>query len=282
MPATTTIAFFDSGVGGISVWRAVRQRLPGCPTLYVADNAHLPYGPRPAAQIRRYSAAITRFLLAQGAGLVVVACNTASAAALQWLRGRFDVPFVGMEPAVKPAAEATRTGHVGVLATRGTVDGELFRNTSARYANGVAVHVQVGDGLVECVETGQADSAETEQVLRRYIDPMLQAGVDRIVLGCTHYAFLLPMLERILPATVTVVDAAEAVARQVEWRVVEMPQAATSTAMEVPVDHRFFTTGTPAVMAALLRGELSCEPHVERLAWRRNRLETAAGAPAGA
>lgn len=281
MPVTTTIGYFDSGVGGVSVWRAVCRRLPDCPTLYVADNANCPYGPRPAGQVRRYSAAITRFLLAQGAGLVVVACNTASAAALQWLRTRFETPFVGMEPAVKPAAQATRTGHVGVLATRGTVDGDLFRNTSARYANGVAVHVQVGDGLVECVETGQANTAETEQMLRRYVDPMLQAGVDRIVLGCTHYAFLLPTLQRILPATVTVVDAAEAVARQVERRLAEMPPSSPHASGAGPAqadartaaDHRFFTTGSPGVLATLLRAELGREPHIERLAWRRGGLQ---------
>jgi len=283
-----TIGFFDSGVGGLSVWRAVRRRLPGCSTLYVADNAHCPYGPRPAEQVRRYSAGITRFLLAQGADLVVVACNTASAAALQWLRAHVATPFVGMEPAVKPAAQVTRTGHVGVLATHGTVEGDLFRNTSARYANGVVVHTYVGDGLVECVEAGRADTPEAEQLLQRYVVPMLEAGVDCLVLGCTHYAFLTPALQRILPATVTVVDAAEAVARQVERRLLEvtsaLPAAVRSGDPDDPaitVRHRFFTTGTPDVLTALLRSELDRTPEVQRLVWRNGRLYRIGGSTNG-
>lgn len=272
MPAGVTIGFFDSGVGGLSVWRAVRRRLPACSTLYVADNAHCPYGPRPAEQVRRYSAGITRFLLAQGADMVVVACNTASAAALQWLRAHFATPFVGMEPAVKPAAQVTRTGHVGVLATHGTVEGDLFRNTAARYANGVVVHTYVGDGLVECVEAGQADAPEAEQLLRQYVDPMLAAGVDCLVLGCTHYAFLTPALERILPATVTVVDASEAVARQVERRLQEIAPSGEPGDPTSAARHRFFTTGTPDILTTLLRTEMDQPPEVRRLVWRGGNL----------
>jgi glutamate racemase len=282
--AGATIGFFDSGVGGLSVWWAVHRRLPDCSTLYVADNAHCPYGPRPAEQVRRYSAGITRFLLAQGADLIVVACNTASAAALQWLRAHFATPFVGMEPAVKPAAQVTRTGHVGVLATQGTVEGDLFRNTSARHANGVVVHTHVGDGLVECVEAGRANAPEAEQLLRHYVDPMLKAGVDCLVLGCTHYSFLIPALQRILPDTVTVVDAAEAVARQVERRLLEVtaaqPRLVRSGEPDDPAitaRHRFFTTGTSDVLATLLRTELHTMPEVQRLAWRNGQLHLIEG-----
>ena len=282
--AGATIGFFDSGVGGLSVWRAVHRRLPGCSTLYVADNAHCPYGPRPAEQVRRYSAGITRFLLAQGADLIVVACNTASAAALQWLRSHFATPFVGMEPAVKPAAQVTRTGHVGVLATQGTVEGDLFRNTSARYANGVVVHTYVGDGLVECVEAGRADAPEAERLLRHYVDPMLKAGVDCLVLGCTHYSFLIPALQRILPGAVTVVDAAEAVARQVERRLPEVTTAQPRPVQSGKPDdpaitarHRFFTTGAPDVLKTLLRTELDPTPEVQRLAWRNGQLHLIEG-----
>jgi len=274
-----TIGFFDSGVGGVSVWREVRQRLPGCATLYVADSEHCPYGPRPPGQIRRFSRAITRFLLEHDAALVVVACNTASAAALQWLRARFDVPFVGMEPAVKPAAQQTRTGHIGVLATRGTVEGELFRNTSARHAGGVMLHVQVGEGLVECVESGQAESAETELMLRRYLEPMVQAGVDQIVLGCTHYPFLLPTMRRILPASVSVVDPAAAVARQVERLLIERPSLWCTPDFKSGMSgaegdwHRFFTTGRPHVLSALLHRITGQAMRVERIAWRNGRLQ---------
>lgn len=274
-----TIGFFDSGVGGVSVWREVRQRLPGCATLYVADSEHCPYGLRPPGQIRRFSRAITRFLLEHDAALVVVACNTASAAALQWLRSRFDVPFVGMEPAVKPAAQQTRTGHIGVLATRGTVEGEMFRNTSARHAGGVMLHVQVGEGLVECVESGKAESTEVEQMLRRYLEPMVQAGVDQIVLGCTHYPFLLPTMRRILPASVSVVDPAAAVARQVERLLGERQGLWCTPDFESGMNgadgdrHRFFTTGHPRVLSALLHRITGEAMRVERIAWRNGRLQ---------
>ncbi|MGC8879810.1 MAG: glutamate racemase, partial [Anaerolineae bacterium] len=196
--AAITIGLFDSGVGGLSIWQAVRRRLPYCATLYVADNAHCPYGPRPPREVRRFSAAITRFLLTQGAHLIVVACNTASAAALQWLRAHFSVPFVGLEPAVKPAVQQTRSGHVGVLATQGTVKGALFRTTAVRYAHGVILHIRTDDRLAQCVEQGQIDAPETEQLLRDYLQPMVDAGVDQLVLGCTHYPFLLPVMRRIL------------------------------------------------------------------------------------
>ncbi len=210
------IGLFDSGVGGLSVWQEIVQRLPGCPTLYLADSAHCPYGPRPVEEVRRFSLGITRFLVETGAGIVVVACNTASAAALDALRMEFDVPIVGMEPAIKPAAERSRTGHVGVLATQGTLNGHLFRHTSARFANGVAVHVQVGEGLVECVEAGETDTQETAHLLDTYLRPMIEAGVDQIALGCTHYSFLLPLIQQLLPQGVSVIDPAAAVACRVE------------------------------------------------------------------
>ena len=289
--AAVVIGFFDSGVGGISVWREVRRRLPGCSTLYVADNEHCPYGSRPSSEIRRFSHGIARFLLEHGAGLIVVACNTASAAALQWLRSQFDAPFVGMEPAVKPAARLTRTGHIGVLATQGTVSGDLFRDTSARHATDVKLHVQVAHGLVERVESGQAESPETERLLRQYLNPMLQAGVDQIVLGCTHYPFLLPMLRRIVPDDVSVIDPAAAVACQVERLLIERRGTGPSPAV-VPCFckgdakfgasgvegdcHRFFATGRPNVLADLLRAEIGREPFVERLDWQDGRLIAAA------
>jgi glutamate racemase len=286
-----SIGFFDSGVGGVSVWREVRRRLPDCATLYVADNAHCPYGPRSPEQVRCFSYGIARFLLERGARLVVVACNTASAAALHWLRAKFSVPFVGMEPAVKPAAQQTRTGHIGVLATLGTVNGHLFRATSARYANAVQLHIQVGDGLAERVEAGQAEAPETEQLLRHYLQPMFDAGVDEIVLGSTHYSFLVPVIRRIVPTGVSVIDPAIAVARQVERitaerGIISLPprpdlecdrlaagcQSAVGGKGQEESTARFFATGTPDVLSALLRAETGQSPWVERLAWKGRRL----------
>ncbi len=269
IPFSNAIGLFDSGVGGLSVWREVVRRLPHAATLYVADSAHCPYGPRPPEQIRYFSRGITRFLIERGARLIVVACNTASAAALEALRGEFDVPIVGMEPAVKPAAGQTRTGHVGVLATVGTVNGDLFRNTSARHAAGITVHVQVGEGLVERIEAGQADTPETESLLRTYLQPMLDAGVDQIALGCTHYPFLLPAIRRIVPAGVAVIDPAAAVARQVE-QVLTLEGIAVG---EVCVaNHRFFTSGQPEVLATMVRALTGRETRVERVKWEDGEL----------
>jgi len=269
IPFSNAIGLFDSGVGGLSVWREVARRLPHEATLYVADSLHCPYGSRPPDEIRAFSQGIARFLIERGAKLIVVACNTASAAALEALRGEFEVPIVGMEPAVKPAAGQTRTGHVGVLATAGTVAGDLFRNTSARHAAGITVHVQVGEGLVERVEAGQANTPETESLLRTYLQPMLDAGVDQIALGCTHYPFLLPAIRRIVPTSVAVIDPAAAVAQQVE-RV--MVQAGIEAAEACVTGHRFFTSGQPEVLADMVRALTGRETRVERVKWEDGEL----------
>ena len=265
------VGLFDSGVGGLSVWNAVTERLPYLATLYVADSAHCPYGPRPAGQIRQFARGIAHFLLEQGANLMVVACNTASAAALTALRAELPVPVVGMEPAIKPAVAQTRTGHIGVLATQGTVDGDLFRTTSARYTAGVTVHVQVGEGLVERVEAGQVDQPETEALLRSVLQPMLRAQVDQIVLGCTHYPFLLPAIRRIVPPHVAVIDPAEAVARQVE-RVLTAGPPLTGEGSAGPPCARFFSSGRPDVLAGLVRTLTGQLPRVDPVTWRADRL----------
>lgn len=270
------LGFFDSGVGGLSVWREVVRCLPQLPTLYVADNAHIPYGPRPAAQIRAFAHGITRFLIGRGARLIVVACNTASAAALASLRATFDVPFVGMEPAVKPAAAHTQTGHIGVLATQGTLEGELFRNTAQRHARDVAVHVQVGDGLVDLVEAGQIDHPRTEALLRRYLQPLLEAQVDHIVLGCTHYSFLLPVIRGMVPPEVTIVDPADAVARQVQRLVAEHfaveSLAAEANEGRLSIAARFFVTDRADTLRAMVRPYLDGPPQIERLHWQDGEL----------
>ncbi len=210
------IGIFDSGVGGLSVLRAVRTQLPHADLLYFGDSAHIPYGPRSLSEIRSFSEAITGFLLERDAQAIVVACNTASAAALKHLRATFPaVPFVGMEPAVKPAAEQTQTRVVGVLATPATFQGELFNSVVERFAQGVTVLPQVCPGLVQQIEAGELDSPETEAMLRGWVEPMLTQNIDALVLGCTHYPFVIPLLERICGPGVRVIDPAPAVARQV-------------------------------------------------------------------
>jgi len=234
------IGLFDSGVGGLSIWQEVVRRLPHEATLYFADSANCPYGPRPTDEIRAISTAIVRFLLEHDCKLIVVACNTASAAALESLRAEFKVPIVGMEPALKPAAKATQTGHVGVLATVGTLNGSLFKNTAQRHTSGVEVHIQVGEGLVEQVEAGQLDTPETEALLRQYLEPMLAANVDQIALGCTHYPLLMPLIQRVVANRAQIIDPAQAVARQVQRTLMlhNLETAAGCVAW-----HQFFTTG---------------------------------------
>ena len=208
------IGIFDSGVGGLSVWRELARQLPHEDTLYFADQAHIPYGPRSLAEIRSFADTITRFLLARGCKLVVVACNAASAAALKPLRATFpDVPFVGMEPAVKPAAETTQTGVVGVLATPATFQGELFASVVERFANGVHLVREVCPGLVQQVEAGRLTTPDTLEMLDRFLAPIRAAKADTIVLGCTHYPFVIDAIRQLAPG-INVIDPAPAIARQ--------------------------------------------------------------------
>lgn len=208
------VGFFDSGVGGLSVARAFLRLRPAARVLYTADWAFCPYGARPDAEILGRSREIVRGLLALGARLVVVACNSASAVALEALRAEHPgVPFVGMEPAVKPAAALSRTGAVGILATAHTLRGRLFRETAARFASGVRVVPAVGEGFVELVESGDLSSDAARRTAARVLAPLLEARCDPIVLGCTHYPFLLPLLREVAPG-VRFLDPSEAVARR--------------------------------------------------------------------
>lgn len=210
------IGVYDSGMGGLTVWRALRAELPAESLLYLGDGKNCPYGTRPAGEIRRLADAAVAALVAEGCKLVVVACNTATAAAIGYLREKYaPMPLVGMEPAVKPACLATRSGVVGVLATERSLDGELFRRTAARYGAGVEVIAAAGTGFVELVERDAEESAEAEACVRRAVEPMLRRGADQIVLGCTHYPFLLPVLRRVTAGSgATIVDPSPAVARR--------------------------------------------------------------------
>ena len=214
VPSAPTVGFFDSGIGGLGVARAFLRLRPGVRVLYTADWDHCPYGGRPDAEILARSRELVAELVALGARLVVVACNSASAVALETLRAeRPDLPIVGMEPAVKPAAALTRTGAVGILATAHTLRGRLFRETVARHAAGVRVVPAVGEGFVELVETGDRSSPAARAAVARALAPLLAARCDPIVLGCTHYPFLLPLLREEAPG-VRFLDPAEAVARR--------------------------------------------------------------------
>lgn len=271
MASSPLIGVFDSGLGGLTVWREIVRELPSWDTLYVADQAHIPYGPRPLEEVRRFAEGITRFLLEQGVTVVVLACNTASAAALHALRATFpQIPFVGMEPAVKPAVQKTRNGRVGVIATPATFQGELFASLLTRHARDVRVIPQVCPGLVEAVENGALDTPETEALLRSCLKPLLEAGVDQLVLGCTHYPFLRGLMERIVGPGVEIIDPAPAVARQVR-RVLE-ERGYTLQGERTP-HHVFYTTGNPEQFANMLEHLIGRRGDTRALVWKLGRLE---------
>lgn len=265
------IAIFDSGVGGLSVLRHIRALLPGENLLYLADQANVPYGPRPAGEVCQFTAAITRFLLAQQAKLIVVACNTATAAALTYLRDTFPhISFVGMEPAVKPGAQQTQTGKVGVLATAGTFESQRYASLMARYAQHVTLYEDPCVGLVELIEAGELASPATTALLQRCLAPMLQAGVDTIVLGCTHYPFVLPLLTTLTePGRVSIIDPAPAVARQVQRLLLAQQLAAPQTA---PGHLHAFTSADPGRLTHQIQTLLGETIPVTPLSWQAGEL----------
>ena len=261
------IGVFDSGIGGLSVWREIAARLPYESTLYVGDQAHIPYGPKPAETIVRYAEAIVGFLLRHGCKAIVVACNSASAAALKPLRARFpDTPFIGMEPAVKPAAERTKSRVVVVLATPATLQGELFAATAARYAQGIRVMGEPCPGLVARIEAGLAEHPDTEDLLREFLAAGLAAGADQVVLACTHYPFVVETIRRIVGPAVEVIDPAPAVARQLGRLLSDHRLAAPRPGP--PPTHRFFTTAADAAAFRRALSHLAGAPGVTlRLGW---------------
>ncbi len=230
MQTTGAIGVFDSGVGGLSVLRHIRAALPGERLIYVADSGHVPYGDKPPSYIEQRARAISRFLIEQGADAIVIACNTATAAAAATLRGEFALPIVAMEPAVKPAVAATRSGVVGVLATVGTLQSARFAALLEKHAGDVEIVTQGCPGLVEQVERGDLAGPDTRALIKRYTAPLLARGADTIILGCTHYPFLAPLIRSVAGADVALVDTGAAVARQLERRLqAELPQRAPAT-----------------------------------------------------
>jgi glutamate racemase len=240
IPSDAPIGVFDSGVGGLSVLRQIRALLPGEDLLYVADSGHAPYGHRPDHDIEARSLAIAGFLLERGAKALVVACNTATAAAIHVLRARYEVPVVGIEPAVKPAVLATRSGVIGVLATRGTLKSPRFAGLVERFGAQARVMVQACPGLVERIEAGDLESRETRQLLEAYVRPLLDGGADTLVLGCTHYPFLTPLLADLAGPDVAVVEPGAAVARHLARR---LEDAGLRRQREVGGLERFWTSG---------------------------------------
>ncbi|MCU0495330.1 MAG: glutamate racemase [Chloroflexaceae bacterium] len=253
-----TIGLYDSGLGGLSVLQAVRALLPDHDLLYLADTAYCPYGPRPIEQVRERARACAGWLVNQGASLVVVACNTATSAAIETLRAELPLPVVGMEPGLKPAITATRTRRIAVLATGGTLTGNRFHHLVERFADGVEVQTVACPALVEQVEAGDLDSPRTRAILADYLAPLPAAQVDVVVLGCTHFPFLTPLIAEMLGPGVTIVDTGPAVARQVARL------AATHCVQPGVGGLRLATTGDPNHMARIVPQLVGVKAGVEQ------------------
>lgn len=221
MYAEKPIAVFDSGVGGISVLKHIHALLPNEQLLYVADSKYAPYGNKTAAEIQARCFEIAEFLIAKNAKALVVACNTATAAAIDALRAKYTLPIIGMEPAVKPAAEASRNGIIGVLATTGTLKSAQFAALLESYGRNVKVVTQACVGLVECIERGELDAVNTKALVQQYCEPLLAEGADTIVLGCTHYPFIKPLIEQAVGSNVAIIDTGAAVAKHLQKKLAE-------------------------------------------------------------
>ena len=253
----------DSGVGGISVLHHVRKRLPHESIYYVADSLYAPYGNKSSAEITKRCFAIGDFLIAQGVKALVVACNTATAASIQAMRERYHLPIIGMEPAVKPAVNASRNGVIGVLATVGTIKSAQYAALLANYGEGVQVIAQGCEGLVECVERGELVEGATWQLLARYLKPLLDHQADTIVLGCTHYPFLRPLIEQMVGSQVAVIDTGDAVSLQLQKKLIEQDLLIPSADYPEIV---FWTNSQSVTAPAVIQALYGSVANIEQLA----------------
>lgn len=250
------IGIFDSGIGGTSIFQEIHKLLPYENTIYLADSKNAPYGNKPKEDILQLSIKNTELLLERDCKLIVVACNTATTNAIKYLRDHYDVPFIGIEPAIKPAALNTKTKTVGILATKGTLSSELFHNTSDLYAQGIKVIEQIGEGIVPLVESGQIDSDVMKALLHTYMQPMIDANIDYLVLGCTHYPYLIPNLIEILPNDVKIIDSGQAVAKQTK-AVLEQYDL-LNTRIKTP-KNLFYSNGDLTVLKSILDDKFTVE-----------------------
>ncbi|MEN3323443.1 glutamate racemase [Mariniflexile soesokkakense] len=250
------IGIFDSGVGGTSIWKEINMLLPNENTLYLADSANAPYGLKTKETIINLSIKNVEHLINQGCKIIVVACNTATTNAIYILREIYDIPIIGIEPAIKPAALNTQTKTVGILATKGTLSSELFHKTTDLFASNIKVIERIGEGIVELIESGQLHSEAMRNLLKVYLKPMIDANIDYLVLGCTHYPYLMPLLVELLPNNVKIIDSGEAVARQTKVVLEKNDLLNTSLAKG---KCKFFTNGKTEVLASILNNEFEVE-----------------------
>ena len=244
------IGIFDSGIGGVSVWKELITALPNEHVIYYADSANCPYGPKKKDNIIKLASNVVDFLIEKKCKIIIVACNTATAAAIEFLRSKYPLPFIGMEPAVKPAALDSKTKSIAILATEGTFNGRLYNDTSRKYAKDVVLNVMVGEKLVEIVENGLINNLASKKYLADVLTPLIGKNIDRLVLGCTHYPFLMDSLKEILPENIKIIDPAPAVVKQAKKI---LGQFNLLNEEKIKPYYQFYSTGNTTVLENLLR-----------------------------
>ncbi len=252
--STQSIGIFDSGIGGTSIFQEIHALLPFENTIYLADSHNAPYGNKTETEIINLSIKNTELLIKKKCKIIVVACNTATTNAIKILRHKFDIPFIGIEPAIKPAALQTQTKAIGILATKGTLSSELFHKTTDLYSNGISVVEQVGEGIVQLIEGGKTHSDDMRVLLKQYLEPMIKGNIDYLVLGCTHYPYLMPLLLDLLPKHVKIIDSGEAVARQTK-AILEKQHLLNSQIIQPK--NQFFTNGSEIILNNILENQFS-------------------------
>lgn len=245
------IGLFDSGIGGTSIWKEINNLLPNEDTIYLADSKNAPYGQKSKEEIIALSSKNTEYLLNKNAKLIVVACNTATTNAIKELRAKYDVPFIGIEPAIKPAALHSETQKIGILATKGTLNSELFYKSVEKFQD-IKIIEQIGFGLVDLIENGKIKSDEIKKLLTEYLTPMIEADIDYLVLGCSHYPYLIPEIKKILPSKIHIIDSGEAVAKQTKKVLLET--IGLNNSIEKG-SNLFFTNGNPQVLSSILKNK---------------------------
>lgn len=244
------IGLFDSGIGGTSIWKEIHQLLPHENTIYLADSKNAPYGLKSKEEIIALSCKNTELLLEMNAKVIVVACNTATTNAIKELRAKYNVPFIGIEPAIKPAAIHSETHTIGVLATKGTLSSELFNQSVLNYPNTKIIE-QVGHGLVQLIEEGKIETKEMRTLLKKYLEPMINQNIDYLVLGCSHYPYLIQEIKKIIPSKIKIIDSGEAVARQTKNILIEK----VGMAYQIESKQLFYTNSNPDVLNAILENK---------------------------
>ena len=251
MTNNNPIGLFDSGIGGTSIWKEIHQLLPNENTIYLADSKNAPYGQKTKEEIIHLSCKNTEFLLEQNCKLIVVACNTATTNAIKELRTKYKVPFIGIEPAIKPAALHSKTQKIGILATKGTLNSELFYKNVEQFQD-IQILEQIGYGLVELIENGKINSKEMNELLQKYLSPMVQSNIDYLVLGCSHYPYLIPQIKKLLPQNITIIDSGEAVAKQTKKILQETVGFRENSS---PSNSIFYTNTNPIVLSEILENK---------------------------